>query len=111
MKYVKVTNILELDGTVNYKGLDISKFIPGSQVYPDPIEFCLVITTQESLPTHADIVELSEAEYLYEKQAVLDSLPKPFDAQGEVSKLQTENAELKQAVAELTLMLATTQQA
>lgn len=34
MEYVRITNIIQTNGQANYKGLDLSKIVGGSQLYP-----------------------------------------------------------------------------
>lgn len=48
MKYVKINNILGIGGgAVDYKGLDVNKFIAGSQRYDINNNYCIVLTSED----------------------------------------------------------------
>ncbi|MDV3426145.1 MAG: hypothetical protein LIR50_03005 [Bacillota bacterium] len=67
MKYIKINNFWNVFGQPDYKGLDINKFEPGSQVNPSNATYSVCATNQElsSLPT--DIEEITQEQYLEEK--------------------------------------------
>ncbi|MBV4423254.1 hypothetical protein [Clostridium tyrobutyricum] len=67
MKFVKINNFWNMFGQPDYKGLDINKFEPGSQLYPANSTYAVVATNEglSSLPT--DIEELTQEQYLEEK--------------------------------------------
>lgn len=61
---IRIVNVVgERGGVYDYKGLDIDSFVPGSQVYPSGTRDFYVITEQEDIPKHEDILLVTEAEY------------------------------------------------
>lgn len=73
--YLKINNIKTQTGQIDYKGLDIEKFIPGSQVYPQDLRFCLVETLEVTSESE-DVVVLSVEEYNNIKELTLSEVPK-----------------------------------
>ena len=65
MKAVKISNLVQPNGSVDYKGLNIDLNVPGTQVYDieDGNNVAYLYTTQDVLPQHPDLIEISEAEY------------------------------------------------
>lgn len=63
MKFIKITNLFNKFGQPDYKGLDIDKFIVGSQHYDMENAVCITATTEEVIPTNTDITKLTEADY------------------------------------------------
>lgn len=74
MKLVKIINLQNQFGQLDYKGLDISKFIPGSQVYSKDLTECAIATTQEDIPANPDLIEMTEDEYTTYRQAKIDEI-------------------------------------
>lgn len=105
MKYIKIVNLIDNGGIADYKGLDINMIVPGSQEYTQNHAQCILATKQAIVKSHIDITELTEVEYQAEKKFFLDGLPKSKsveDMSADIELLQAENAELKQAVLDLT---------
>lgn len=76
MKYVKIINLFPPQGGVcDYKGLDIDLFVAGKQVYDETTAY--IATTEDTIPAHADLVELTEQEYLNYKQEI-ENRPRPL---------------------------------
>ncbi|WP_202710584.1 hypothetical protein [Sporosalibacterium faouarense] len=63
MKYVKIANLVQENGKCDYKGLDISKNITGKQVYPINENSAYLITVQETIPNHSDLIEITKEDY------------------------------------------------
>ncbi|WP_268623899.1 hypothetical protein [Paenibacillus alvei] len=64
MQGLKISNIYsEYGGDLDYKGLDVEQFVPGSQIYPANEGICYVITNEEEVPEHSDIVMITTDEY------------------------------------------------
>lgn len=100
MAYLKITNIVTSTGAIDYKGLNINKFAPGSQVYGNG--YCVLQTTQTSIPTHADITQLTLAQYQAEAEAIKQSLePRPDP----IAELRQSDLDNKEAIAALYEML------
>lgn len=59
---IRINNLYEngLDGRPDYKGLDLSKIQPGSQVYKDN---SAVFEYNGDIPEHADLLVITEKEY------------------------------------------------
>lgn len=96
MKYVKVINLTNAFGTADYKGLEIEMIIPGSQVYDITLSVFIGATTEEALPIHADLIEITEAEYKSKKSEIIASYPLPKEEQNAV-KISELEAQLKTA--------------
>lgn len=61
--YLKIINLL-VYGNPDYKGLDINKFISGSQVYDLKNGICFLKTDELNIPQNVDVTVLSEADYI-----------------------------------------------
>lgn len=97
---IKITNVVgERGGNYDYKGLDIDKFVPGSQVYPRGTRDFYVITEQEDIPKHEDVLLVTEAEYEAAYNAERERQQEP----GPIEKLQAENEELRRQLDALQL--------
>lgn len=90
MKYLKITDLFP-NGSINadYKGLDISRFKVGSQVYPveNGIQFAYVATDAVADINFPDVEEITEQEYLQAVEDYQTSQPKPMEEQ--VNDLQS----------------------
>lgn len=93
MKNLKILNI-NTTSIVDYKNLDISKFIPDSQVYDFENGVCLVKTSEDTYTPHTDIIELTEAEYI-EQRDIINAMSPQVQEKNEIDQL-------KQTVADLT---------
>ena len=74
MFFYLVTN-LKTYGAIDYKGLNIDKFIAGSQVYNDADNEFAVASTEDFKVVHADVTKLSESDYTTYRETFL---PKPI---------------------------------
>lgn len=104
MKFIKISNLQDMFNQVDYKGLDLNKFIAGSQVYMPDLSQCLIATAEVDIPSHSDILELTENEYHFERQVIIEiinSLPKPKTLEEANAEIET----LKMMVAELGLQI------
>ena len=99
IKYLKIINFVKENGQCDYKGLDIEKNIPGSQIYPINKNIA-VLKYKGDLPNHPDIIEISEEAYLQEKEEYEAELP---IGENEILKLRLQEAE--QAVLELSTII------
>lgn len=68
MKILKINNLINNIGQINYKGLDINLFLPGSQQYKMDSSECILATNQETIPDNIDITVIIENEYVAIKQ-------------------------------------------
>lgn len=98
MKFYKINNLTDLFGQPNYRGLDIERFIPGSQAYTSDLGTCVIATKQVDFGGHADVSELTQEQYLTEKQAIFDAYPKPKNLEEIIGNQQTQ-------IDQLTIML------
>ncbi|MDU5145374.1 MAG: hypothetical protein E6230_24660 [Paenibacillus dendritiformis] len=97
---LKVINVApERGGNYDYKGLDLDKFVSGSQVYPRGTRDFYVITEQEDIPEHEDVRLITEAEY----EAAYNSERERQQEPGPIEKLQVENEELRRQLDALQL--------
>ena len=96
MHYYQISKLVQSNGTADYKGLDISLFIAGSQVYDFSNNLCLVQSNEEKSGT--DITVLTEAEYLAAKDTIL-ATRQPT----ELEQLQTNQALIQAALDDIIL--------
>lgn len=62
MIYVKVSNVFTSQGNADYKGLDLDKIVPGTQLYPQGANYCIV-GYEGDLPMNTDLVEVTETDH------------------------------------------------
>lgn len=93
--FIKINNLLTVDGNADYKGLDIQKIVPGSQLYPVGENYCMVEYDGEVLE-HQDILKVSKSEHDALKVSMQSNQPK-----SEMDLLKEENQALNNAVVEL----------
>lgn len=113
MNYIRIDNISTATGEVDYKGLDISKFVSGSQVYSEDLSFVLVITEENISILSEDIRELSQEEYVHQKNAMKKELKqKELSMEQKLNEIQenlvqskTDNLTTLEAIAEIYEML------
>ncbi|MBV4427194.1 hypothetical protein [Clostridium tyrobutyricum] len=91
MKYIKINNFYSVFSQPDYKGLDISKFEPGSQINPSNVTYSVCATNEElsSLPT--DVEEITQEQYLQEKANIQNTNQQH---QADLQQLQDTVAEL-----------------
>lgn len=93
MKYLKINNLTNKFGQPDYKGLNLDLFINGSHAYKVDHTICVLATEEESIPTHVDLIELTEEEYdveyanIREEQEQHNAQPQ---LQDEVDSLKTQ---------------------
>lgn len=71
MKYLKITNLKNIFGQCDYKGLDINQFIAGSQVYAQDMSCCVLATNENITIISTDITELQETDYNIQRAQLL----------------------------------------
>lgn len=76
MKFYLINNLTTQFGEADYKGLNIQKFIAGSQVYAHDFSRCVIATNEDDFIGHPDVTELTQEQYVAEKQAILEAYPK-----------------------------------
>lgn len=103
VKYIKVKNLLDKFGQPDYKGLNIDMFATGSQACAVDFSYCVVATREDNLPVHPDIEELTEQEYIDEREFILSTIPKPEDS---VEQLRLEMAQANTELFEMMLMMS-----
>lgn len=87
MKHIKINNFYDQFGQPDYKGLDITQIMAGSQLYFDTYFVCATNQDLTTLPT--DVVEITEEQYTTEKA----NIPKPSDPQADIEILKAQNAQ------------------
>lgn len=70
MKYIKINNFYNTFGQPDYKSLDLSLIISGSQLYPTDATYAVFATNEELTVLPTDVVEITEADYTSEKTAI-----------------------------------------
>lgn len=100
MKILKISNILEPHGAIDYKGLDIDKFKAGTQLYSNDLQWCVLYTNEDDYNQHPDIVELGETTYHEIRDAINQEQTIIFETQEQkIQRLEGENAKLKDDMA------------
>ena len=80
MRFFNIKNLLPSpfkSGNLDYKGLDIGQFIPGSQVYAYDVSECVVATNENWEGSHPDVIELTQAEYTEKAEELRSTYPEP----------------------------------
>lgn len=79
MRYYNIKNIKPNvnGGMIDYKGLDINQFMPGSQVYAYDLSECVIATTEDWQGNHPDVIELTQAEYTEKAEELRATYPEP----------------------------------
>lgn len=95
MKRLKIINYINSAGQADYKGLDIDKIVPRTQVY-DHLGVCCIVGYDGEYTPHGDIVELTQAEAQAEAADIIANIPKPTE-QVTLEGMKTEVESLKAA--------------
>ena len=79
MRFFNIKNIKPYagGGIIDYKGMDIEKFVPGSQVYAYDVSECVVATNENWEGSHPDVIELTQAEYTEKAEELKATYPEP----------------------------------
>lgn len=102
MIYYLINNLVK-NGQCDYKGLDLSQIIGGTQVYPyEQLKDnrCL-LASNEDFNSHEDLIQITEDEYLKLKTGILADEPKhdPVEEETnvikELAETKLENIQLK----------------
>ncbi|MTI46658.1 MAG: hypothetical protein FH761_02360 [Firmicutes bacterium] len=67
---LKINNIQQEDGYIDYKGLDMKSFKPGSQRYKMDGSYCVLETKETDLPDTPDITIINDTEYEILRQEI-----------------------------------------
>lgn len=91
MKILKIKNIANNNGSVDYKGLNIESFIGGSQIYEHDLTFCCVFTSDDDIIFNDDIEEITKEQYeIYAKEIKeYNEINAPITTEKRVSDLET----------------------
>ena len=100
MKYFRIVSILKSDGYIDYKGLDISRFVLGSQVYAYDMSECVIATTEDWQGDHPDVIELTQTEYEVKVGELRATYPEP-EPEVDPKVLQAQIDSLTIAMAEI----------
>lgn len=95
MKYIKINNFWNQFNQPDYKGLDIDKFIAGSQRCNLFITYSVCATNEELTSLLIDVEEITEEQYKIETQNIQN-----------INQQPSQNEVLAQTVANLTLQNA-----
>lgn len=87
--YLKISNFLNNFNQPDYKGLDINKFEPGSQLYTTGATYCVIATNEELTTLPIDVVEITQDQYNTEKA----NMPKPANPEDDIKTLKAQNAQ------------------
>ncbi|MBS7527838.1 hypothetical protein KHM83_14230 [Fusibacter paucivorans] len=112
MKYVKVKNYIMNNGTCDYKGLNIEKFVGGGQLYRRNHVDCVIATYEDTIPSHSELEEVSEelynstkSEIDLENRDVKSSDEKVIDIEKKIIQSETEKIDIFEALAEIYEMM------
>ncbi|GAA0379019.1 hypothetical protein [Bacillus horti] len=105
MVIIKLTNIVGGDGAIDYKGLDLSLIVSGTQLYvgegQDMVAY-FVYKGDEDLSgdLSGDLAIITEEEYTQVKadyEEYLNNQPKPMNPEEEIQQLKIALAEIAEA--------------
>lgn len=80
MRFFNIKNILPgpfNSGQIDYKGLDINQFVPGSQVYAYDVTECVIATSEDYNGENPDVIELTQEEYELKAEELRATYPEP----------------------------------
>lgn len=80
MRFFNIKNILPgpfNSGQIDYKGLDINQFVPGSQVYAYDVTECVIATSEDYNGENPDVIELTQEEYELKAEELRATHPEP----------------------------------
>ncbi|RXM79258.1 hypothetical protein DP144_00135 [Clostridium tetani] len=105
--FLKINNLINETKEADYKGISLNNIIPFSQVYDFDKNFCILRVNIPNTEGHPDIEEISKDDYAKIKKEInqfkkIEEESNP----NQIEKLQKENEELKQAVAELSVQIS-----
>lgn len=98
MTYVKLKNFIPKGGgQADYKGLDLSLIIPGSQFYDEAENaYYFVYESESGVTTHQDIVIIDESTYNQAKNSLSSEYSDPIaELQAQQDALTLEILQLK----------------
>jgi len=101
LKLIKIYNLIDAHGVADYKGLDLTKIIAGTQLYPINENVAYVGYEDDEIPQHEDLQIITEEEYLQIKNEIEVNKPKTLEE--ELEELKQRQALIKQALDDLLL--------
>lgn len=92
--YLKILNLIQQNGSADYKGLELASIVSGTQLYPSD-ENTAYLKYEGKVIKHSDIQVLTDGEYqnIFQKEK---SKPQP---KTEVDVIKEENERLRQQLA------------
>jgi hypothetical protein len=90
--YIKISNLIDLKGIADYKGLDLDMIHSGTQLYPEGTNEAYFYYNGDML-THEDIVEIDEATYNGVKQNEINKITGESMPE-KIKRLEIENTAL-----------------
>jgi len=102
IKFYHINNLLDIFGRPDYKGLNLDVFVPGSQVLSHDFRECIIATTEDFQGYHEDLTELTEEQYIAERERIKSEYPTSTDT---IQELQNRLQEAEQAVLELSILI------
>lgn len=101
MQIIKVNNLIQSNGRADYKGLDLSKIMSGTQLYPsyDNVAYFFY---DGDVAEGGDISIVSETAYNEHKARIEEELAKIDTPEKKIERLEEENRLLQQSLLELT---------
>lgn len=99
MILLKISNLIQHDGHVDYKGLNLDKIKPGSQLYPDYSNVAYLEYDGE-IDGLSDVQVVTQATYDEHKQRIANQ-PRPITPEEKIQQLEEQNMSLMLAIAEL----------
>ena len=101
MKIVKVNNLIT-NGIADYRGLDLSRIVSGSQLYPD-YDNVAYFFYDGDVSEGGDVSFVTQATYDEHKKRI-ENKPRPITPEEKILKLEQEDLNNKEAIAELYLL-------
>jgi hypothetical protein len=95
MIYLKIQNNVDTFGRADYKSLDLGQVITGSYIPDEATNSCYLVTDQTELPIHADLIQITEAEYMTYRTNYLNLKKNEAQtAEQRITELESQNSQL-----------------
>lgn len=101
--FLKINNIRNSSGKIDYKGLDINRFIAGTQCYPYDCTSCCVASEEQDI-NNKDVEIITEEQYYQHKSEFEESIKKnnPVSLEEKIKIQEAAILELAQLLSEVT---------
>jgi hypothetical protein len=93
--YFRIVNNIDSFGRPDYKGLNLEQVVTGSYIPDEATNSCYLATNQEEIPVHADLIKITEAEYMTYRTNYLNLKKNEAQtAEQRITELESQNAQM-----------------